>query len=439
MKTTLLCALLVILGCEFALGQAQYKVLYNLAGGPSDGANPIGALVFDSVGNLYGTTSGGGTSSSPACAEFGCGTVFELSPNVDGTWSEKVIYSFCSKFSELNCQDGSFPQAGLVLDATGNLYGMTSKGGGRPCPLDTEGCGTIFELSPPSSHATAWKYSVLYRFCAIEQGGVCKDGDYPLGRLALDSSGKLYGTTRRGGAGHGGEGNLDGGTVFELSPSGGRWTESVLYSFCSFGTGNYCPDGAAPEAGVTFDESGNIYGTTAFGGASFPRHGYGTVYELSPGSNEWNETVLYAPLGNGGVYPRADVSFDRLGNLFSTFLGGRPDGDGGVFRIGPHGGVTATPFNGEDGDTPTSGVLIDARRAVLYGTTPMGGAASLGVIYKIVPPSQESVLHSFCSLDGCADGGSPEGSLIEDRLGNLYGATTGGGAYNEGVVFEITP
>jgi uncharacterized repeat protein (TIGR03803 family) len=226
MKQALFCAALVILGCGFAVGQAQYRVLYSLAGGPSDGANPVGSLVFDSVGNLYGTTSGGGASSSPACAEFGCGTVFELPPRSNGTWSESVLYSFCSKFSEPNCQDGSFPEAGLILDASGNLYGMTSKGGGRPCPLDTEGCGTVFELSPPSSEGATWKHSTLYRFCAVEEGGVCKDGDYPQSQLTLDSSGNLYGTTSRGGTGHGGESNLKGGTVFKLSPSGSGLTDS---------------------------------------------------------------------------------------------------------------------------------------------------------------------------------------------------------------------
>src|SRR5579859_5163238 len=146
---------LFILGCSSVLAQVQYKVLWSFGGSPSDGQHPLGSLIFDRAGNLYGTTFAGGTGVGVG------GTVFELSPNQEGSWSETILYNFCSN----QCMDGSEPEAGLVIDSAGNLYG-TTYAGGQPCPGFGGTCGTIFELSPPASPGGTWTESVLYNFCS---------------------------------------------------------------------------------------------------------------------------------------------------------------------------------------------------------------------------------------------------------------------------------
>lgn len=283
--------LLAILCCGFA--QGQYRVLYTLAGVPSDGSFPVGNLIFDQVGNLYGTTELGG--SSIGCGPGGCGTVFELSPALDGSWTETELYTFCSNYANEQCLDGAFPDAGLALDAAGNLYGVTGGGGMNSCAFRTPyGCGTVFELSPPSSPGGPWAEAVLYNFCTRYADKTCLDGALPQSQLAFDESGNLYGTTWTGGAGgnNSTDGCCVGGTVFELSYNAGKWTETILHNFCPRGPKSKCPDGVGPESGVVFDESGNLYGTTESGGRTASLGG-GTVYELSPDFGAWTETVLY--------------------------------------------------------------------------------------------------------------------------------------------------
>jgi uncharacterized repeat protein (TIGR03803 family) len=435
MRNKALFAAVAILSCSFALGQAQYKVLHTFEGSPTDGANPIGSLVFDGNGNLYGTTKSGGMS-----AYCQCGIVFKLSPDSNDGWVETVLYTFCTNDSNGLCLDGAIPRAGLVFDAVGNIYGTTYSGGGT-CPYTTEGCGTVFELSPPSSPAGVWTETVLHSFCADYSNGTCLDGAWPTSQLILDASGNLYGTTSSGG--RGGTGGFAGGTVFELSPGADAWTETVLHDFCSKG-GRSCPDGASPASGVTFDKAGNLYGTTEVGGYPDPQSpGGGTVYELSPGSNGWTETLLYAarPPFHYGANPVAKITFDPQGNLYSTASDGGPgglNGAGSVFKLGANGFDQTLLFNGSDGWGPTAEVLID--HGTLYGTTATGGAnPNGGTIFQIVAPTKEILLYSFCSQPNCADGTSPEAGLIPDKSGNLYGTAAGGGATNSGVVFEITP
>jgi uncharacterized repeat protein (TIGR03803 family) len=255
----------------------------------------------------------------------------------------------------------------------------------------------------------------------------------PSSRLAIDASGNLYGTTTVGGSGHS-EDARGGGVVFELSHGVGGWTETVLYNFCTLGQGVACPDGSFPQAGVTLDKLGNLYGTTELGGAP-QTPGGGTVYKLSLGSNGWTETVLNAGRSGTGA-PMGTVSFDPLGNLYTTFFGGGASGAGGIFRLASRGGSAEYSFNGTDGEAPTAGVLIDAKHAALYGTTSLGGTG-FGNVFKMVAPAQETVLYTFCSQSNCTDGNGPTGGLIEDKSGNLYGTTKLGGENNQGVVFEI--
>src|SRR5580704_16997683 len=261
MRKTFLCVTAILLCCSFVIGQSQYKVLWSF-GSTNDGATPLSNVIFDHAGNLYGTTSHGGSAS--ACSlSGGCGTVFKLSPNSDGTWTETILYDFCSKVGNSVCLDGSYPKASLIFDAKGNLYGTTSAGGTPPCPIGA--CGTVFELSPPSSAGGGWVENVLYTFCVNENSNACPDGMEPNSRLAMDASGNLYGTTPLGGSGHDTKNN-GGGTVFELTHGAGGWAETVLYNFCSLGEGKVCTDGTSPQAGLTFDRVGNLYGTTESGG-----------------------------------------------------------------------------------------------------------------------------------------------------------------------------
>jgi uncharacterized repeat protein (TIGR03803 family) len=385
---------------------------------------PLGSLIFDRSGNLYGTTSAGG--SAPACVSAGgCGTVFEISQNPDGSWTNTVLYSFCSNFVNNFCLDGQDPVAGLVFDSAGNLYGTTKGGGSQSCSNGLTGCGIAFELSPPSSPGGAWTETALYSFCANDVNGACLDGAEPASQLAIDASGNLFGTTTTGGTGGTRNDCCAGGTVFEMSRAVGGWTHNVLYNFCATG-GTICPDGAGPQAGVIFDKAGNLYGTTESGGST-KGQGAGTVYELLHGTNGWTETVLYSPrlCCNGGAGPVGTVSFDVLGSLYTTFPFGGPDNVGGVFKLSSAGVPSAFLFNGKDGQMPMAGVLVDSKHATLYGTTYAGGAKNGGTVFNIAAPAQETVLYSFCSQPNCADGSGPVAGLVRQVGKSIRGHEAG--------------
>jgi uncharacterized repeat protein (TIGR03803 family) len=394
--------------CVLAAGQAQYKVLYTFGSnnGPSDGAGPDGKLLMDKAGNLYGTTSGGG---------LGFGTVFELSPSPEGAWTETIIYNFCP---QQGCLDGTFPTAGLIADQAGNLYGTTSNGG--------QNGGVVFELSPPLTPDGTWKETVLHTFGPKGKG----DGCYPTGKLTFDQSGNLYGTTSACGIG-------DAGSVFQLTLSDdGIWQENVLYNFCQGGDFFPCPDGAQPQAGVVFDGSGNLYGTTAAGGSK-QFMGAGVVYRLSPGPKAWTETVLYnfsTPMNLHGGGPTAEVNFDSAGNMYSTVSGGGQFGFGGVFGLFPSQRKEYTVSFSGALSRPVAGVLIDPRNRNIYSTA-SGSGLDGGSVFKVVG-KKVSILYSFT---GGADGGVPRAGLIADSKGHLYGTTQQGGDFDQGVVFEIIP
>lgn len=402
-----LVTLLALVGAVF--GQGKETALWSF-GGEGDGSGPYGRLVFDNAGNLYGTTTAGGSNCQ---SNGGCGIVFELSPSSSG-WTEAVLYNFCADNLD-DCPDGSTPFAGLTFDRVGNLYGTTETGG--------VGFGTVFELSPPSSNRTGlWTETVLFAF----QGSAKQDGAFPYsGTLNWDPSGNLYGTTTSGGSG-------SNGTVFKLSPQlGGGWKETILHRFKG-------SDGASPEAGVAIDNSGNLYGTTKGGGPA----NAGVLYRLSPNSQgTWTETVLYAFDGLTGANPMSAVSIDHAGNLYGTFLDGGEGACvfgacGGVFKLarGAGGGLSKHffLFDGKDGGNPMSGVLIDNKTGAVFGTTWNGNN-----VYEI-EGEKETVLYQFCSQPNCADGSGPAGGLLTSRGDVLYGVTTQGGARNYGVVFMLS-
>jgi uncharacterized repeat protein (TIGR03803 family) len=323
-----------------------------------DGELPLAALVIDHKGNLYGTTAGGGAYGTI----FDGGVVFRLTPQS----KERVLYNFCTRVY-YGCLDGSWPVAGLIFDLKGNLYGTTEYGG----VPGGGGGGVVFKVTPEG------KETVLYTFCAQNS---CTDGAYPLAGLAFDQNGNLYGTTYGGGA-HG----L--GIVFKLTPEG---KETVLYSFCAR---TDCTDGAQPTAGLVLDQKGNLYGTTEFNGA----YGYGVVFKLTP---EGKETVLHSFCAQGypctdGANPYAALLFDQRGNLYGTTQFGGFSSSGSCYPYGCGVAFKLTPDRKEtvlytfcaqnkcaDGANPQAGVIFD-QKGTLYGTTAGGGAYGGGTVFKL--------------------------------------------------------
>ncbi len=429
--------------------QGQHKPLYNFTGG-TDGSQPYAGLVFDQAGNLYGTTlyGGGSTSCYMVHKIVGCGVVFKLAPNADGTWNESVLYRFTGG------ADGAFPEAGVIFDVAGNLYGTTSENFSG-----SSYGGTVFKLTPNADGS--WTESTLYNFCSLTY---CADGAVPTAGLIFDTAGNLYGTTTRGGnsAIYGGSCYGPGcGTVFKLAPnSDGTWSEGVLYNFCSV---TNCGDGADPSASLILDAAGSLYGTASGGGIAtcgYRRNaGCGVVFKLIPNRNgTWKEKVLhYFTGGWDGGGPQASLIFDTTGNLYSTTRAGGDlnqecdliSGCGVVFKLTPNssGGwkeETLHSFTGS-GNTaywPEASLIFDAA-GNLYGTASpfYGEAAGEGVVFKLTPNSngrwKEKVLALWPNLRGAQP--APHAGLIFDSTGNLYGTTDGYNRNTFGSVFEITP
>jgi len=281
------------------------KILHSFDLNGKDGALPLAGLIFDSAGNLYGTTATGGD--VPCDPPNGCGTVFKLTPGTNGQWIHTGLHSF--RGNGATSRDGANPEASLIFDANGNLYGTTAAGG--------RSYGTVFELTPGSNGS--WTESVLYRFCAVQH---CVDGTHPFAGLIFDAQGNLYGTTSGGGAfcSNGGCG-----TVFQLTPgAGGNWTKNVLHSFRGRA------DGAGPLGNLAFDASGNLYGTTVTG-----LQNTGTVFQLSQVNGQWTNTVLYTFKSWQGFEPFDGVIFDAAGHLYGTASSGGAYSGGTVFQITP--------------------------------------------------------------------------------------------------------
>jgi uncharacterized repeat protein (TIGR03803 family) len=261
-------------------------LLYSFAGG-SDGANPIARLAMDKNGNLYGTTSAGGAA--------GNGTVFEVSTAGKHT----VLYSFGAG------SDGSIPYAGITLDTKGNLYGTTSAGG-------STGNGTVFELKRSSS---GWTETILHNFELQDDGGT------PYAGLVFDHAGNLYGAATQGGS----DGSVGGGTVFELSPVSGGWNFQVIYGLYGWNISGTFRD-------LLVEPSGVIYGTTHCDGA----YDAGTVYSLTPAGGAWSYTELYTFTGGtDGLYSFSNLVMDKGGNLYGTTNEGGANGSGVIFKVAP--------------------------------------------------------------------------------------------------------
>jgi len=329
-------------------GNWKESVIHNFDN--SDGCCPFfNTPVFDGKGNLYGATSSNGP---------GYGAAFRLTPHSDGKWTEKILHIFGGG------SDGISPSSGVVFDSQGNLYGVTSAGGGKGC-AEFAGCGTVYELSPVADGS--WKERVLHRFT----GG--NDGGGP-NAVAIDKEGRVYGTGNTGGTGNGA------GVAFQFVHSAQGWKFKVIHNFGS--------SGAYPLGPLALDALGNIYGTESVGGT----FGAGEVFELIRPrtiTGVWKEKTLYSFTGGSdGGNPTSGVSFDKSGNLYGTTSGGDVGGGGSVFKLKHSQGawtfVLLHDFTGgNDGDSPYAGVVFDST-GTLYGTTTnVQSGAYWGTVYEI--------------------------------------------------------
>ncbi len=359
----------------------------------TDGETPDAGVIADAAGDLFGTTNDGGVA----------GTVFELVNNGGGSYTPTTLVSF-------NGANGEYPYAGLVADAAGDLFGTTNAGGANSA-------GTVFELV--NNGGGSYTPTTLVSF----NGAI---GQYPDAGLVADAAGDLFGTTQVGGAN-------DDGTVFELmNNAGGSYTPTTLVNFD--GT-----NGAIAQAGLIFDAAGNLFGTTAYGGANND----GTVFELvNNGGGSYTPTTLVNFDGTNGANPYASLISDAAGDLFGTTQGGGANGDGTVFELVNNGDGSYTPttlvsFNGTNGANPHASLISDAA-GDLFGTTEGGGANGDGTVFELMNNGGGSyTLTTPVNFDG-TNGANPYASLISDAAGDLFSTTADGGANGDGTVFELS-
>jgi uncharacterized repeat protein (TIGR03803 family) len=276
-------------------------------------------------------------------------------PAVSCDWIENSIYKFVS------LDDGMEPMGNLAFDQAGNIYGATTYGGTNPCGTNPPGCGSVFQLTRSGS---SWVKTTIYNFAGT-------DGEFPIGGVIIDRFGNLYGILNQGGANNFG-------AVFELTPSGSGWTEILLHTF------QFLADGGAPWGGLIMDAAGNLYGTTPGGGSE----GGGTVFELSPSGGSWTFSVIASLPGLEGAGPRGNLAFDSAGNL--------------------------------------------------YGTTPQNGAYNSGSIFKLTHSGAQWTYTDLYDFTDGADGSWPQAGPTVDASGTIYGVAAGGPAQN-GFVWEMTP
>lgn len=444
-----------------ALAAPQFTVIHTFLG--TDGELPLGGMIVDATGALFGVTSLGGTFSTKCVdntTDF-CGTAFELAPPPPGRarFTETVLHDFTGP-------DGYEPTTRLVADASGALYGTTfrSNTGAKDCTTVTGlDCGVVYKLTPPGPGQTLWSETVLFEFGNV--GKRFAGGFAPLTGLTIDASGALIGTTFAGGS-QAGDCLVRGcGVVFRLTPpatEGSMWTETVIHTFQQ----NDRDDGAAPRGELIQDVSGALYGTTTEGGvrpAGVP--GLGTVYKLTPpayGQTNWTEEVLHSFEGPDGNTPVGALLADDSGELFGTTIHGGAGLNcaqdltncGVAYKLTP-------PADGQtkwtetiihqfgspgDGASPIGALIADAK-GYLFGVCAggPGHVQQIGTVFELKPPAAgetewtELTLHTFTTnLIGGAHGSVPNGALVAFN-GSLYGMASMGGRTSFGVIFKVTP
>lgn len=332
-----------------------FSQLYRFQGG-TDGRWPHAGVTVAADGSLYGTTTAGGGGPCALGDVPGCGTVYRLRPpptrcaSATCFWDETILHTFAS-------DPIWYPYAEVTFDAAGNLYGTAVGGSKYP--------GGVFELTPAQG---GWTYSILHIFTGIP------DGAEPYGAVMLDQSGNIFGTTLEGGS--------QDGTAFEVSPSGSGWTEKVLYSFSDQNN-----NGTFPPVGLIEDRAGNLYGVTDEGGPT----GGGTVFELSPSNGGYSISVLYDGFvdlyGEGGG-ASSKLVMDPAGNLYGATAVGGANLQGMVFKLSPgENGWTFADlhdFDYTDGANPGGNLVLDAS-GNLYGAAAAGGANGYGSVWEITP------------------------------------------------------
>lgn len=398
--------ILALIAATSAASAAEYRILHSFCASQNciDGRYPVARLTMDGAGNLYGTTSRGGAHDT--------GAVFTLARSGDAAAFHR-IYSFAGT-------GGANPQAPLMLDAAGALYGTAINGGAL-------GEGTLFKLTPDGAR---WKLHVFHDFCS---SSFCADGSNPGSGMAYaqarfgapyDGNAEVFGVTQAGGQG-------PYGVLYSWTPRGG---EHVIASFC---TQADCADGAQPSGDVAFNDAGYPCGTTYGGGKA--KHG--TLFCLAAKDKLWRYSFCSRASCADGSEPSAGIVADGKGNVVGTTRFGGKYGQGVVYSVSTathrsrvlHGFCRQAGCS--DGSNPMGAVTIlgDA----IYGTTLRGGKYGGGTVYRIDASGHMTLLHSFCRVDGCPDGYAPQAGLVGDGNSHLFGTTTQGGRNGGGTVFEV--
>jgi uncharacterized repeat protein (TIGR03803 family) len=429
--TTALVGVIFAVSMIFTPATAQtFRVLHNFT---PQAYYPMDGLTMDAAGNLYGSTTGGGSQSGQCRAYGGCGTVFRVSFR-NSQWLYAPIYEFQWG------SDGAGPYAAPIVGPDGRLYGTTIEGGGSPECTANLGCGTVYRLSPPSSFCPSaiclWHDEVIHAF--EPQGNL--DGSMPKSRVTFDAAGNLYGTTYAGGT------NLFGpnfGTVYELTPTQAGWNEAVLWTFLG---GYLFGDIGAPDSAVILDSAGNIYGTGE-GSECGIFEGCGAVYQLSLAQGQWHYQLIHHFSQPGdGINPAGSPIWDTAGNMYGSTFENSLDGmtGPGIWKLSPSNGswTETVLYNWPLGAPGGRGSLTMDAQGSLYGVQSIFGQG-LGSVFKLTNSNgvwTYSTLHEFSGLDGAY----PNGSLVIDRDGNIFGTTTEGGpavprcSSGCGVIFEIS-
>ncbi len=404
MVATVALACALCMACEPMRAQT-FTVIHSFTGGV-DGGNPRAGLTIDQNNNLYGTGFIGAQG----------GVVFKML-HASGGWLLSPLYEFP------NVSIGEAPDS-VLLRSDGVLYGTTYHGGSGDN-------GTVFRLTPPNrTCATSfcdWSATALYRFAGSP------DGSVPMGGVVFDQAGNLYGSTQ-----YGGLGQHNPGTIYQLTPSTrGSWTETQLYSFTGGADGSYID-------GVIMGADGNLYGTALYGGVG----NQGTVFELAHSGSGWNFQVLHTFQGGAdGANPTGGLIFDQAGNVYGSTAAGGAIGGGTVFEMTPsNGGWTMTTlynFYGLGECGPYASLTLD-QQGNLWGTTYCSGHYTAGTAFKLTPSNGRWVYTLLHEFTNGADGGFPYRAVVLDSAGNAYGTTTLGGNSGNcypscGVVWEVSP